>query len=1244
MNQENRNMKRQIQTSLRNLAGQTFFADIVNFWNILGYESQRQPEKQQYSYAEFKQTFDQNNTLNDEKTKAEEWHAFHLLFQITKSELPSYAQTDISEDKSYQPHLNSYVFAALDLKKDNYSRGALAEITRQINRCFMVPMIISFRYGDKLTIAVIGRRVNRRDLNKDVLLKVTLIKDIELLSPHRAHIDILFDLSLEQLIGEHTINNFDDLHKAWEKTLDLNELNKRFYQELSYWYFWAIQEVEFPAGEEENRDIRNSISVIRLITRMFFVWFMKEKGLVPEALFEHDEISNILNFKDFNDSTYYKAILQNLFFATFNSEMEIDGKPVRKFRAGKENWKVRKNEYMQHGYFRYEKYFNEPDEVIANYFQEIPFLNGGLFECLDHDDENKKVIRIDGFSDRDDNVLKVPDKLFLKEDEEDVDLNHIFETTGESYKVKGLLSILHSYKFTVAENTPIEEEVALDPELLGRVFENLLASYNPETRTSARKETGSFYTPRIIVDYMVDESLIIHMQKALNKLKPENAADNELRLQLLFAYADEEHLFTDEECGVLIDSIDNLRAIDPACGSGAFPMGLLLKMVYILHKLDPDNEKWKNQQINRLNDQIKAAKDISDYKIREEVIKRLEESKEDIENTFKNYDFDYSRKLFLIENCLYGVDIQPIAIQIAKLRFFLSLLVDEHKKENEPNYGIRALPNMETKLIAADSLLHLGHNNVNEIFSLNLDKFKDEIKNLQREYFTARTRKHKYELRERNREIRERFAEELIALDASPTIAEKIANWDPFKTNEPADFMDLGVMFGIDNVNLVITNPPYIRHENIPNQPELREAGYKVYNNKSDLYTYFYEQAYNMLDTNGISTFISSNTWMKTKYGKKLRNFFKNKTKLINLIDFGGYQIFGSAVVNTNILIFQKKEIALNHRLKFANIDISYKGENITEYFHGNKSTIVQRQLEDIGWTLFGKNVLALKEKIEAAGKPLRNWDVDILYGIKTGYNPAFIIDTINKERICAEDPNSATVIKQLLRGKDIKKYRCEWADKWLIRIPKGWTDENRKLIDAETFFKSKYPGIHKHLIDIGNQPIIGNGRGLYLRDDQGDYWWELRACSYYDEFDKIKIIYPNMTKYLPFIIDDQGYYTNQKCYILTVSNEILYSLLGLLNSKLIHYYIKLTFPMLQGDTRELNKNRFELIPIENSFHKDKRLSECALQLHNHYRNNSEPNDEILSIEEEIDQIVYNLYNLDSDDIEMIESFFRGEE
>ena len=224
-------------------------------------------------------------------------------------------------------------------------------------------------------------------------------------------------------------------------------------------------------------------------------------------------------------------------------------------------------------------------------------------------------------------------------------------TKGKQYKVRGLIEILNRYKFTVAENTPIEEEVALDPELLGKVFENLLAAYNPETNTTARKQTGSFYTPREIVNYMTDESLIAYFKNATD----ENTDwDIERNLRHLIAYNDEPHRFSDEETEQLIKAIDDLKILDPACGSGEFPMGILRKLVFILGKLDPRNDQWRQRQIARVENTIETAEKIDDSTVRENTIRDLEREIDNINEAFERNELDYGRKLYLIETASMG--------------------------------------------------------------------------------------------------------------------------------------------------------------------------------------------------------------------------------------------------------------------------------------------------------------------------------------------------------------------------------------------------------------------------------------------------------------------------------------------------------------------------------------------------------------------------------------------------------------
>ena len=458
----------------------------------------------------------------------------------------------------------------------------------------MMPIVVFFRVQNRLTIGFVGRRQHKGDPNRDVLEQVTLIKDIRLNNPHRAHLDILFELSLGEcakwMDANNQQENFDGLLAAWLARLDTEELNKRFFSEIADWYFWAVNQVTFPDDAGEDVDVRNATSVIRLLTRLIFVWFTKEKGLVPDALFNPSNLDGILKNIDPEETTYYRAILQNLFFATLNQEMNTAQNPNnRRFRGeGRQHYNIT-------SFYRYKDCFIDPDEALQQ-FETIPFLNGGLFECLDapSKEDATRILRVDGFSDRDDNPLQVPNELFFS-DERTIDLNKAYGTRGKGYKVRGLIHILDSYKFTIAENTPIEEEVALDPELLGKVFENLLAAYNPETEATARKQTGSYYTPREIVNYMTDESLIAYLKNELISpidvetvsLSDAQKAEIEEKLRGLLAYNDKSHQFNGAEVEDLIRAIDTLKILDPAVGSGAFPMGVLHRLVFILGKLDP---------------------------------------------------------------------------------------------------------------------------------------------------------------------------------------------------------------------------------------------------------------------------------------------------------------------------------------------------------------------------------------------------------------------------------------------------------------------------------------------------------------------------------------------------------------------------------------------------------------------------------------------------------------------------------
>ena len=727
------------------------------------------------------------------------------------------------------------------------------------------------------------------------------------------------------LLGGELVKKDGSYFNDLESRFSVEVLTKQFYKELSDWYFWALRHVEFPSKPTYEDSVKKdkpleemvkehyATNVIRLLTRLLFVWFIKQKDLIPDELFDVYELeNNILTelnpvkqdglFSEMGkESVFYKAILQNLFFASLNCPIKPqsgdEDKRERGFRRNGNYGDDFGNDWL----FRYEKHFKDPDAFVELINSKVPFLNGGLFECLD-DKANK--IYIDGFSDKlpKTESLIVPDYLFFGKDES-VDLSEDYGDTSPQYKqtsVKGLINILKAYNFTVEENTPAEVVVALDPELLGKVFENLLASFNPETKTTARKQTGSFYTPREIVNYMVDESLIAYF-KGKTDIKEDY-------IRILFEYTDEEHELSTSQIEELINALYECKILDPACGSGAFPMGVLQKLVHVLQKVDPENKHWKKVQNDNAAKEIQQALDIEDRIDREN---RLLE----INNAFdvtKNRP-DYARKLYLIENCIYGVDLQPIAIQISKLRFFISLVVDQKNKYEDENFGIIPLPNLETKFVAANTLLGINRPSGQHTLSDTdeIRKLQEELRICRHKIFSAKTRKTKQKYRLIDREKRLAIAEELKNNGWSNCDSDKLANWDPYDQKASSTFFDPEWMFGLQPkkqqpgstkggyFNIIIANPPYVV---MPSNNIHRN--YKTYESL-ELYAYFFERGETLLFENGIISYITASLYLKGMKFDSLRNYLESNTTPIQLIVLGD-NVFENVKMPTAVFIAKK--------------------------------------------------------------------------------------------------------------------------------------------------------------------------------------------------------------------------------------------------------------------------------------------------------------------------------------------------
>jgi methylase of polypeptide subunit release factors len=706
------------------------------------------------------------------------------------------------------------------------------------------------------------------------------------------------------LFSRGKVNSIEELSSRFA----IDTVTKKFYEELFTWYDkWAVNVVKFPDGYDtkttlpKNPDVEaNRQHLIRLITRLIFVWFIKQKDLIPEWIFDEKEIKMVLyEFSPHSaeQGNYYNGILQNLFFATLNKAIEERCFVKKDETEGKEDYGI-KTKYRD---FNDTSLFSKGVDLVK-YFETVPFLNGGLFECLDRKEGSDKQHYVDGFSREKNCAAFVPNCLFFGGDNRE-----------------GIIELFNRYNFTVEENTPQDIDIALDPELLGKVFENLLGTYNEETKSTARNESGSFYTPREIVDYMVDTSLKEYFKGKLSIDYTNLPILNE-KIDKIFSYFEDSHDFSHDEVKILMNAIQQCKILDPACGSGAFPMGILNKLVFILEKLDPDNKLWEEIQIQKAKEETEEAFRIGDKRLREERLK-------EISDVFELNKKNYGRKLFLIENCIYGVDIQPIAVQISKLRFFISLIVDQKTdgtKEN--NYNVLPLPNLETKFVAANTLIGIKREQ-GVLADPAIEVKQEELLIIRHKHFSARKADEKIKLRKQDEALSRDLAA-LLKEDGfyNSTDAQKMADWNPYNQTKPSDFFDAFWMFGVkDGFDVVIGNPPYVRKTQL--KEDLKEylekhyvSAYKQY----DLYLFFNEFALKILKVNGIFSFIQPNKFLSSDYGIKLVNLLLRNTEVKSVLNVSLQKVFNAAVY-PYVFIFRKNDF---------NIDINCTRTNFIEKCH----------------------------------------------------------------------------------------------------------------------------------------------------------------------------------------------------------------------------------------------------------------------------------------------------------------------
>ena len=859
--------------------------------------------------------------------------------------------------------------------------------------------------------------------------------------------------------------------------------------------------------------------------------YVKEKGKWVEKTI-HEPCHEIFDqfvavYKDPEKTVrdYIKKLMGRLVFLQFLQKKEWMGVP-----ADRQDWNGGDTRFLQNKFNKFADKDNFIDGFLEPLFNDlntnrqnnndlaspqvgsdikIPFLNGGLFQLDEEDCSN----------------IRLPQHLL-----------------GD------VLDFFERYNFTIDENDPNDAQIGVDPEMLGRVFENLLED---------NKDKGAFYTPKEIVQYMCQESLIGYLQTDV---------DDELTKDSIRQF-----VFT-HDAGTLgniaEDIFERLRKVkicDPAIGSGAFPMGLLRQLYLCQCAIHPELEE-------------KNAADI---------------------------------KRHIIQNNIYGVDIEKGAVDIARLRFWLSLIVDEETP--------RFLPNLDFKIMQGNSLLEQykgvdlskmtilsteqGEGTQLTWFDKELDILRFDLREKLNEYYNCSDHQRKEQLKKDIVEnVKQQLREQSINVDFGDldlSANDQFTLWHTW-------FYDVFSQGGFD---IVIGNPPYIQLQ--ANKGILADLytgkNYKTFVRTGDIYSLFYEQGWNILKNCGILCFITSNKWMRAGYGENTRDFFAKYTNPEILIDFSGVDIFEAATVVTNILLFTRSNnkgctscVATNNKQKECL-------NNLHEYVEENK--YIQDLSTSDGWTILTPDEVIIKQKIVELGTPLRDWSINIFRGILTGFNDAFIISSDKREEIlkdCAtEEERIRTIelIKPVIRGKDIRRNGYEWAGLWLINTHNGFKCVSRVEIND-------YPAVKKHLDRFWTK--------ISQRSDKGDTPYNLRSCAYIDEFEKPKVIYPETTKGARFVFDDSGIYIDKTCFML-ISDDAQY-LQKTLSSKLFEVAYNKMFSSVElvNHTYQYNKHALLKLPIINDANAIKQLTP-------------------LDDDRQIDLFVYHLYGLTYDEILIVD-------
>ncbi len=936
-----------------------------------------------------------------------------------------------------------------------------------------------------------------------------------------------------------------------------------------------VKEDQTVRKDFEKKDIKTVDFAKKLLGQIVFLYFLQKKGWfgVPQdkKWGEGDKnfIRNLFKKCKNEGKNFFNDYLEPLFYNTLNNPRTDQLDPT------------------------WSKVFN----------CKIPFLNGGLFEPI-------------GGYDWDHIDILLP--------------NDLFSNKNGNHEGDGILDIFDLFNFTVKEDEPLEKEVAIDPELLGKLYEKFnairhdnfyeykeaLLSGKRSLEKKFNKKFGVYYTPREIVHYMCQQSLIYYLSTELEgKVSKED-------IEKLVKYGEQ---FTENEATALIkeqqikegkqktsdyelklpesirknakaidDKLRDIKICDPAVGSGAFLVGMMHEIVKTRNVLSVFICSTGISTSENGNTNIPACGDKQSRKSPYGTINNTSQTGMSVLPT--SYDF----KLECIENSLYGVDIDAGACEVAKLRLWLSLVVDEEDIKN-----VRPLPNLDYKIVCGNSLLGYPYkpSGLTEIEKLK-DKFINETHPKEKERLKKQIDKVIYGL----------FKNTEKSLGYKVTV--------DFKINFSEVFHQKG---GFD---VVIANPPYVRQESIKEiKPQLKKQFRGFFCGTADIYTYFYKQGIEILRDGGHLCFIAPNKFMRARYGKNTRKLLAKDVKPKLIIDFGDLPIF-EATTYPAIVLLEKEKPEKDETFLAATFtekeQIEYMEKTLARIAFPRRISTLDIQ----SWNLERPQILALMEKLRKRGVPLKEYVQGRFYrGILTGLNKAFVIDQVTRDRLIKEDHRSEELIKPWLRGKDIKRWKAQWAGLYVINIPSSANREwpwshARTEAEARELFRQTFPAIHYHLSQWEEK--------LKKRDDKGKFWWELRSCAYYKEFERPKIIYPDIAKRPEFTWDETKAFLGNTAYILPTGEKWL---LGLLNSQLMWWFYLNITSSIRGRFVRFIAQYIGQLPI--LLLKESSRSTIISLVEKILTNPDSP--EVPHLEREIDALVYDLYGLTEEEIGIVE-------